>query len=158
MRWVSCGSWSLSVLHPTPINLCIQQGCAFSDGKWVAALKAFYFPALRFPLPILFSCLPPYCGASPQNRGGWGEGAVDGEGRGAARGAVPSRPRPVPAAAGAVPSAPAGRRPLARRLIDVLLIREMPEQNTRCEQRLNAVCPELAPWWCGMRVCSFSVF
>lgn len=101
----------VSVLHPIPINLCLLQGCAFADGKWVVAHEVFHFPAFRFPLPILF-CLPPSCRASPRHRGGWGKGGDEkGKGRdAAARGALPSRPRRLPAATGAVPSAPAGQR------------------------------------------------
>lgn len=59
--------------------------------------------------------------------------------RGTARGAVPS---PLPPELSLQHLLTSGR--LARRLVDVLLIREMPEQSTRCEQHLNAVCSELA--------------
>lgn len=61
---------------------------------------------------------------------------------------VPSPSRPVPIPSPLPPELSlqhlraSGR--LARRLGDVLLIPEMPEQSTRCEQHLNAVCPESA--------------
>lgn len=134
----------VSVLHPTLINLCLLEGCAFSGGKWVAAHEVFHFPALQFPLPILYSCLPPSCRASPQHQGRMGKGRRWG---GERPGRCP-RGSPVPVASLLPPELSlqhlraSGR--LARRLADVLLIREMLEQNTRCEQLLNAVCPELA--------------
>lgn len=90
-------------------------------------------PACHLPVALL-----------PSIRGGWAKGGdEEGKGRDAARGALP-----VPVASPLPPELSlqhlraSGR--LARRLADVLLIREMLEQNTRCEQLLNAVCPELA--------------
>jgi len=90
-------------------SFCIQEGCVFSEVKWVMAYrKSFAFPAFGFPWPIFPSscCLPPSCRYffSPRAAGR----SVGG--RGAARGAGPPPDCPF-STAGAVPSAPLAGRP-----------------------------------------------
>lgn len=140
----------VSWFYISPLLICTSSRDVIflmENGRWNTKCSTFqpfgflcqsYSPACRFPVAFL-----PSIGAD-----GWrGKSGRCPRGRPIPV-LVPSPSRPVPIPSPLPPELSlqhlraSGR--LARRLGDVLLIPEMPEQSTRCEQHLNAVCPESA--------------